>query len=357
MVPRICTAAAALLLTAGAVAPAAGGSGERFRVEEASLDLGRVIAGRTAYATYTFRNDGPVPVRILRVKPSCGCTVADYDRVIAPGGSGRLRASVSTMAQQSGSFSKSIHVETDADGARRLLLRFTVHIDQPIIGKPRLRMTVGGMEGEELRGGMLLRRADRAPLAIYGASAGHAAIDVRVESVESPGRRGTFDALPGDVWVEVAGSPELPVGVVAGTLRLQTNHPELDELEVPYTVRVQALVEVRPDVVRLWPGGGVSTGSQTIVGLRRRDGGRFEVTRVSVSHPELFAAIANPGSENGYQRLRVALADGVGDSELVGSIDGEITVETTDEDKPKLTIPVIVAPSEALTRRPPRPRS
>lgn len=348
--------AATLMLAAGWASLAAAGEEAAFRVEEASLDLGRVISGRTAYATYTFHNDGPAPVRILQVKPSCGCTVADYDRVIPPGGSGELRASVSTMPQQSGAFSKSIHVATDAEGARRLLLRFTVHIEQPIIGMPRLRMVVRGLEGEALTGGMLLRRTDGAPLQIYDANTGHAGLVARATSIESPGRRGGFDATAGDVWIELSGSSELEVGVITGNLRLQTNHPELDLLEVPYTVRVQSLVEVRPDVVRLWPSdGGRWSGGQVIVGLRRRDGGDLRVAEVSVSHPDLFTARADPASQNGYQRLRVALADGLTDRDLAASTDGTITVETSDAALPEVRIPVIVAPSEALTRRAPRP--
>jgi hypothetical protein len=352
---RICAASVALslaLLGAGSVRAE---DGAAFRVDEASLDLGRVVAGQTAYATYTFRNDGSTPVRILQVKPSCGCTVADYDRVIPAGGTGELRASVSTTPQQSGAFSKSIYVVTDADSASRLHLRFTVRIHQPVIGKPRLRMTLRGVEGDAVTGGLLLRRSDGAPLQIYEANPGRALLSARVTPVDTAGRLGDFDAQPGDVWVELIGSQELPVGVVQGTLRLQTNHPELDVLEVPYTVRVQSPAEVRPEVVRLWLGGrGGAPGRRTIVGLRWRDGSTLRITGVSVSHPDVFAAAANPGSEHGYQRVRVQLADDLEDGDLIGSLDGHITVETDNPSMPKVVIPVIVAPSEVLTHRPPQ---
>jgi hypothetical protein len=41
-----------------------------FRVEEKTVDLGRVIAGRTISATFVFHNDGPTDVHIIRAKPS-----------------------------------------------------------------------------------------------------------------------------------------------------------------------------------------------------------------------------------------------------------------------------------------------
>ena len=41
-----------------------------FRVEEPNLDIGRVIAGKTAVGTFVFHNDSEKDVRILRAKPS-----------------------------------------------------------------------------------------------------------------------------------------------------------------------------------------------------------------------------------------------------------------------------------------------
>ena len=39
-------------------------------VENDSIDLGSVIAGRPASATYIFHNDGPTEVKILRATPT-----------------------------------------------------------------------------------------------------------------------------------------------------------------------------------------------------------------------------------------------------------------------------------------------
>jgi len=41
-----------------------------FRVEKAELDLGTIVAGTIATATFVFHNDGPVDVHIIRAKPS-----------------------------------------------------------------------------------------------------------------------------------------------------------------------------------------------------------------------------------------------------------------------------------------------
>lgn len=41
-----------------------------FRVEEAAVDLGTVIAGKDAVATFVFHNDTDKDVKIIRAKPS-----------------------------------------------------------------------------------------------------------------------------------------------------------------------------------------------------------------------------------------------------------------------------------------------
>ena len=61
----------ALLFVTAAVAVAANDNVKpSLWVENDSIDLGRVIAGRTASATYVFHNDGPTEVRILRAAPT-----------------------------------------------------------------------------------------------------------------------------------------------------------------------------------------------------------------------------------------------------------------------------------------------
>lgn len=63
--------AALVMISAAATTPLEGVDGEpSFRVEEADLDLGTVVAGDVATATFVFHNDGPDDVHIIRAKPS-----------------------------------------------------------------------------------------------------------------------------------------------------------------------------------------------------------------------------------------------------------------------------------------------
>jgi hypothetical protein len=64
-------AALVLIFAATAVTVAADeGVKSSLWVENDSIDIGSVIAGRTASATYVFHNDGPTAVKILRATPT-----------------------------------------------------------------------------------------------------------------------------------------------------------------------------------------------------------------------------------------------------------------------------------------------
>ena len=66
-------ALAAALMCPGFIADhvaAAENSESSFRVEQAHVDIGTIVAGTIGSATFVFHNDGPDDVRILRAKPS-----------------------------------------------------------------------------------------------------------------------------------------------------------------------------------------------------------------------------------------------------------------------------------------------
>jgi hypothetical protein len=76
-------------------------------------DFGKVKMNQSVTVEFEFTNPGLVPLIINSVKPSCGCTVADYPKEpIAPGASGKI--TVKYKGSSPGYFSKSITVTTNA---------------------------------------------------------------------------------------------------------------------------------------------------------------------------------------------------------------------------------------------------
>ena len=76
-------------------------------------DFGSVPQGTPITHIFEFTNTGNKPIQIESVKPSCGCTAADYSReAVAPGETGYIK--VEYNAASKGLFTKSIVVRSNA---------------------------------------------------------------------------------------------------------------------------------------------------------------------------------------------------------------------------------------------------
>ena len=79
---------------------------------ETVIDVGAVHKGERASYEFIVRNEGDQALQITEVKPSCGCTVAEYDKTIKPGGTGKITAVVDTTNFK-GPIAKSVKVFTN----------------------------------------------------------------------------------------------------------------------------------------------------------------------------------------------------------------------------------------------------
>lgn len=278
--------------------------------------------------------------------------MAEHDSVIPAGGSGTLTAKMHTSPVQDGRVSKSVSVETDAPLSRVITLRFTVDIKAAIKVKPRLRLNLSTLQGETVSRGILLHRSDGKPLEVLGVETGDPALVASVVPIDKPTKREGFPAVAGDVWVEVVVDSKAGPGSRTGTTRILIDHPDLRQLDVPFTLRVRPLIEARPAAVRLWLSGGSAEGNSMLLSLRGNAGHEFSVTGIEVSDPEVFYASAGSTEASMQHRIRVGLVKDLDRESVKSSIDGSIRIRTDSPVRPVVDIPVLVAPKRALARRP-----
>ena len=88
-----------------------------------TIDLGKIEQGKPVTVDFEFTNPSMVPLIINSVRPSCGCTAADYPKEpVAPGKSGKI--SLTYNAASSGAFAKSTTVTTNsAEGNATLIIK------------------------------------------------------------------------------------------------------------------------------------------------------------------------------------------------------------------------------------------
>ncbi len=81
--------------------------------QDKTFNYGKISQGKPVVAEFHFKNPSMVPLVIYAVKPSCGCTVADYPKEpIAPQKTGTIK--VTFDAENTGFFQKSVLVDTNA---------------------------------------------------------------------------------------------------------------------------------------------------------------------------------------------------------------------------------------------------
>lgn len=84
--------------------------------EQTTFEFGEIPQGTPAEATFTLTNTSDAPLLLKEVKPTCGCTVANYTQdPILPGESTEIKAKYN--AKSVGNFQKTIKVFTNQSDA------------------------------------------------------------------------------------------------------------------------------------------------------------------------------------------------------------------------------------------------
>lgn len=91
-----------------------------------TIDFGKIEQGKPVTAVFEFTNPSMVPLIISSVRPTCGCTVADYPKEpIQPGKSGKITTTYN--AASSGMITKTIIVSSNAsEGNTTLVIKAEV---------------------------------------------------------------------------------------------------------------------------------------------------------------------------------------------------------------------------------------
>lgn len=86
-----------------------------IQFQDTFLDLGEVKEGAQVIFNFIFTNSGNFPLLLHSVKPSCGCTVADYPKnPLAVGASDTIKGSFNSSGRL-GSHEKHIEVVSNTE--------------------------------------------------------------------------------------------------------------------------------------------------------------------------------------------------------------------------------------------------
>ncbi len=214
-------------------------------IVEATFDAGTIAKGEQVVHDFLIKNEGQATLEIQRVEPGCGCTVAQFDKSVAPGQTGKVHAVVETTTFN-GPISKGISVYTNDTDNPRIQLTIQAKVEPYIQVKPGYAryLTVQG----EAKAGVIIQ-------SIWAPDAS----DFAVTDVVSPFPylKATFhqasdtERLPdakGKQWqIEMTlDNFAAPVGSLADYLTVHTTHPKQKLVQIPISGFVRPVVAVTP---------------------------------------------------------------------------------------------------------------
>src|SRR5437868_3070284 len=197
----------------------------RLTIVEPVKDYGTIAKGEKLDWSFVVKNTGDSDLQIIAAKPGCGCTVADFDKVIKPGDTGKVTAHIDTTAF-AGPIAKSVTLETNDPNTPTAQL--TIHA----IVKPYVEAYPAGF----VRFNLLQGDADSQTVTIYSEEDD----PFEIKSIEVPAEyiKATFakiekkeDLAPnvgkaGQNQYKInvtVGGPEARIGPLADKIRIITN--------------------------------------------------------------------------------------------------------------------------------------
>ncbi len=99
-------------------------------LDSTSRDFGTIPEGQKLEVAYRFLNSGDKPLIIVRVQPSCGCTVAEQpEEPVLPGKEGVIKASFNSEGRI-GVNHKKLYVFANTKGTQSNEVQFSVVVQK-----------------------------------------------------------------------------------------------------------------------------------------------------------------------------------------------------------------------------------
>lgn len=318
------------------------GFGPRYRCDGVTFAFPDTWDGDKIEHVFIIHNDGDAPLEILTVQPTCGCTLAGpFDKSIAPGGQGRITATLDT-AGRSGDVVKQINVTTNDPANEKTVLTFT--------GKVRQRISI------DPPGGLLFGRyTPEMPLTRTVTVTNNTTAKMKLVAV--PASQPGATTMPGTVppaashpsvfaaevneiepgktaQVIVTAKPPFAEGLNNSPLKFKTGIPEQAEVKIPCYMFVPPLVEITPPFIMVRPP--LAQEMRRTVLIRYNGEGTMKITSAQPEPPTITAKLTEQTPGKAWM-LQVTLPSGLAVS---ADAPAKLVLATDLKDKPTLIIDI-----------------
>ena len=295
-------------------------------------DAGTVPKGEKIVQDFLLRNDGDAVLEITNIQPACGCTVAEFDKSIAPGKTGKVHASVDTSTFN-GAISKGLTVFSNDPATPQLELTIRAKVEPYISIKPGYARYVT-VQGEPVEGDITqtLWTNDGSSMDITGVDSPWPYLKVTYREAKPEERQ---PDSKGKQWrIEMKLSNDAKVGPLAEYVTVHTNHPKQKIVQIPVTGFVRPMIAVTPQVADF---GTIELKEATkkVINIRNFATEPIKVTGVEETVKGIEAKLEPLNDGREYQ-VQLTLSP-----ELAkGSFEGKLTIRTDSAKMPVLEVPL-----------------
>lgn len=225
---------------AGAPQTATSGKKPAIEIPRMRQDFGQVFERAKYEYAFVVRNRGNADLVIEDVRPGCGCTVAKFDKVIAPGGEGKIEL-VLDGSQVTGEFAKTAQVRTnDPDHPEMTLTIAGTEIPFMNVA-PAGTIYLHGRVDEAVEKTLTLSSNEKDfALAITGVTSN---IDDKITYKVEP------SAKKGEFVLRVAKKTGVPPSSAYGNITVKTNSEKAPETVLQVHVLAKGSISVTPQTL------------------------------------------------------------------------------------------------------------
>ena len=311
----------------------------RLTLVEPLKDFGTVPKGEKIDWTFEIKNTGNADLEILAAKPTCGCTVADFDKIIKPGQTGKLSAHVDTTAF-AGPISKAVTIESNDPNTPTAQVTISAIVKPYVEAFPAGFVRYNLLQGAVEKQSITLYSEEDVPLEIVSIDAPQEWIKAETvkltgaEVVPQIGRKGQTQYRL-DITV---GGPEARVGPLAEKIHVKTNSKHQPDYFVTVSGVVRPPYRVDPTAINFGEVAPSDSAATRTISVRSNDlkaPGSFSVTKVESGVAGVTVEV-KPTDRVG----EFAVTLQVDKNAKPGVLDGNVTIYTSDSAKPAYVIPV-----------------
>lgn len=307
----------------------------RLELSTEEWDFGNKWHGEPCSTEITITNAGDAPLKILKIKSSCGCTALKPKRnELSPGESDAMVLSYNTKKNKE-QVSQTITLETNDPERPRVAIRVKGVVKKVYDVEPSNRITFVKVERDSVatQSVELHNNMEEEVELTFKPFDEPAPFDIKLEPIEA-GRVYRLSATT---------RPPLKLGANSANVVLETGLEKLPSVMIPVSAYIAPRVYVNP--AQLWVAPEVTKPFQRFVKVSYRSDQPIEIKEIKSSHPDLIKVEqlpprkpVNPKAVTRFHEFRVTLPSGADCPEGGGRI--EIYTDDPSPDYQKLVVKV-----------------